>query len=206
MAREKRVAGEKATCPCCGKARSTEPLARQEALLDRHGRTPWGCTAGWAIGTARSGRLQWACDGCLRAGRALVANAWKQTFCDHPPRLAYFDQTLRCAACGERFVFAAAEQRFWFETLGFWVQSTPRQCSSCRRARRQRVLAQTEAGRVMASLDTTSPDSLAAAATALLAVGSRRKAAECLRRAKNLVADGPKRAELIRRLEALTEP
>jgi hypothetical protein len=40
--------------------------------------------------------------------------------------------------CGQRFVFAAAEQRFWYETLQFWVQSRPKRCIPCRRARRAR--------------------------------------------------------------------
>jgi hypothetical protein len=38
--------------------------------------------------------------------------------------------------CGDEFVFGAAEQKFWYETLGFRFESHATQCLACRRLRR----------------------------------------------------------------------
>ncbi len=91
-----------------------------------------------AMELAKKNTLLWACDMCLKSGRALVANPAHQTFCDHTPFLAYFDQNKRCTDFAKRFAFSAEEQRHWYEQLKFWVQSEPRQCALCRRSRRLR--------------------------------------------------------------------
>ena len=54
------------------------------------------------------------------------------------PYFAFIDAKLACDDCGQSFVFAAAEQRHWYETLKFWVQFRPKQCLPCRRIRRAR--------------------------------------------------------------------
>jgi hypothetical protein len=57
--------------------------------------------------------------------------------CSICPRHWYIDAAFRCARCGEIFVFRSDEQRFWYEELGFWVDSRPRQCGTCRRELRE---------------------------------------------------------------------
>ena len=135
---------DRLTCPCCGKSRSIDatPLLQVETELCYKNGDPWQRLAGWSVTSARSGFLQWACNRCIQSGRALRGNPAVQTYCDDEPYFAYYDVTLRCHDCGQDFVFAAAEQQFWYEQLKFWVQSRPKQCVVCRRARRQKITEQ----------------------------------------------------------------
>lgn len=67
---------------------------------------------------------------------ALRADPLLQTFCCGGPKLWYEDIERRCVQCGEDFVFEAAEQRFWYETLSFHESSTAIRCRKCRKRRR----------------------------------------------------------------------
>ncbi len=69
------------------------------------------------------------------------------------PYLAYSDIGHRCSDCGEKFVFTKHEQRFWYEELGFWVQSRPKQCVACRQKRRTTAEANTRLQQAIAELD-----------------------------------------------------
>jgi uncharacterized protein YbaR (Trm112 family) len=128
------------TCPVCREPRSVA----ETTLLERE--TDWSATGafsihrppGWSVDDARTNDLRWACIPCFKAGRALEGHPAVQTWCDHNPYFAFIDAELCCEDCGQKFVFAATEQRFWYETLKFWVQSRPKQCIPCRRARRAR--------------------------------------------------------------------
>jgi Probable zinc-ribbon domain len=124
---------DKLICPCCSKLRPIVDtnLLQAEAYWIANGAPPE-----WLVSAARSGRLQWACRHCIKAGRALAGNPAVQTWRYHDPYLAFFDVELRCEDCKEQFLFTASEQRFWYETLKFWVQSRPKQCIPCRQARR----------------------------------------------------------------------
>src|ERR1043166_2407644 len=55
------------------------------------------------------------------------------------PRFWYIDAAFLCEDCGQQFVFTAEEQRFWYEERGFYVDSTPNRCVSCRKANRTRL-------------------------------------------------------------------
>lgn len=129
---------DKLLCPCCGERRSVADtrLLQAEAEWQATGAMDIRRPPGWSVEEARVGQCQWACVRCFDAGRALEGHPARQTWCDHSPYFAYIDAELRCEDCGERFVFVAAEQRFWYETLKFWVQSRPKQCIPCRAARR----------------------------------------------------------------------
>lgn len=48
------------------------------------------------------------------------------------PRHWYVDAEFRCARCHDPFVFAAGEQRGWYEELGFHTDSLPKRCPRCR--------------------------------------------------------------------------
>ena len=130
---------DKLLCPCCGKRRQVADttLLRAEADWLASGAFDSRRPPGWSVEAAQAGDLQWACAHCIRAGRALEGHPALQTWCDFNPYFAYIDAELRCEDCGQAFVFAAAEQRYWYETLKFWVQSRPKQCITCRRARRR---------------------------------------------------------------------
>lgn len=64
----------------------------------------------------------------------------KQEFCPlcHDPRHFYVDEARVCVQCGRRFVFRAAEQKFWYETLKFHFDSVAIRCLACRRRQRTR--------------------------------------------------------------------
>lgn len=66
------------------------------------------------------------------------------TYCCDPPRYYYVDQGRTCVQCGAPFVFGAAEQKYWYETLGFRLNVTAVRCPLCRRKRRSdRAIRQT---------------------------------------------------------------
>jgi uncharacterized protein YbaR (Trm112 family) len=144
-------------CPVCLQPRSVT----ETTLLERE--ADWSATGamsihrppGWSVETARAGKLQWACSPCLQAGWALEGRPAEQMFCDWEPYFAFIDAELWCKDCRRKFVFTAAEQRFWYETLKFWVQSRPKQCVECRRARRIR---RREAREEQARRNSTSSD------------------------------------------------
>jgi hypothetical protein len=59
------------------------------------------------------------------------------------PRYFYLDEANTCIQCGADFVFTAAAQKFWYETLGGPGESFAVRCLPCRRQRRTpRVLSQ----------------------------------------------------------------
>jgi hypothetical protein len=62
----------------------------------------------------------------------------QRDFCSHcqPPRYFYVDEEKTCVQCGKEFVFGAKEQHFWYERLGFQIESVAIRCPGCRRAQR----------------------------------------------------------------------
>jgi hypothetical protein len=62
---------------------------------------------------------------------ATSANVSKQnrSIC---PRHWYVDAAFHCGQCGDAFVFTANEQQYWYEELGFWIESIARNCAKCR--------------------------------------------------------------------------
>ena len=60
------------------------------------------------------------------------------------PRHWYVDATFKCSRCSETFCFTVAEQKRWYEELGFYVDSYAKACPACRRNDRQRKLLRQE--------------------------------------------------------------
>lgn len=85
------------------------------------------------------------------AHTALPANIEKQNFSTFPRRI-YVDIEERCQICKRSFLFFALEQRYWFETLKFYVDAHAVKCPECRqcenriksKAMRYQKLLQTE--------------------------------------------------------------
>jgi hypothetical protein len=66
---------------------------------------------------------------------AVRADVDKQNY-STAPRHWYIDAEIGCERCGEVFRFSADEQRAWYETYRFYVDSFPRKCNDCRRTSR----------------------------------------------------------------------
>lgn len=66
---------------------------------------------------------------------AVRADIDKQNF-SVAPRHWYLDADVVCDMCGEVFRFSVDEQRLWYETYRFYVDSFPRKCLRCRRTSR----------------------------------------------------------------------
>ena len=91
---------------------------------------------------------------------ALRGNVHKQRFCTahDVPKYFYLDEPRRCVQCGADFTFEAAEQKHWYETLGFNFGSIPIRCAACRRRRRTEHALREQIGRAKASLRADSRD------------------------------------------------
>ncbi len=81
---------------------------------------------------------RWACDSCLEQEIAIPGETKDQLFCIWQPHLSYVDQERQCRTCEEDFVFFKEEQKFWYETLKFWVVSEAVNCKKCRKEKRNR--------------------------------------------------------------------
>jgi hypothetical protein len=127
-------------CPVCGKKAI---LMEQEALSRDRIKVPWFCIYEDILSSIEEGKgadphsdrkiIHWACNNCIRNGKAIFADSHKQKFCDCYPYLAYFDEQRKCQQCGTKYTFDKAEQKHWYEELQFWVQSRPKSCKECYR-------------------------------------------------------------------------
>jgi len=64
-------------------------------------------------------------------GSVLIARTELQN-CTISPRQYYVDLVRTCRRCARRFIFFAKEQRYWFETLKFFVEADCVLCPECR--------------------------------------------------------------------------
>ena len=62
----------------------------------------------------------------------IFADIKKQNYAIYP-RALYVDIEEKCRACSKVFIFFAQEQQYWFEVLGFWVDSHCTHCFECRK-------------------------------------------------------------------------
>jgi hypothetical protein len=69
------------------------------------------------------------------SGTAIAANLSRQTPAT-VPATHYFDLEQQCRDCKRMFIFFAAEQKYWFEELGFGLTSKCVRCVECRKLRR----------------------------------------------------------------------
>jgi hypothetical protein len=53
------------------------------------------------------------------------------------PRNWYIDAAFSCADCRKTFVWSAKEQKAWFESYHFYVDSQPKLCKACSRQKRR---------------------------------------------------------------------
>jgi hypothetical protein len=65
-------------------------------------------------------------------GTAITANLARQTAATVPVT-HYFDLERKCQDCGTPFIFFAEEQKYWYEELGFGLDSDCVRCVVCRK-------------------------------------------------------------------------
>lgn len=130
-------------CPVCLTERSDENTHLIRSKIAELAKTSWfdnlyEGNQELAFKHLASGEYGWACDSCLKSGRALNADFNKQTFTHSPPYFSYADVIINCKTCSNDFIFTKEEQLYWYETLNFGVQSRAVNCISCRELKRER--------------------------------------------------------------------
>ena len=175
-------------CPCCGVARGKQAkqyLLKIEQQCDRYKLKVWVESEGWSVRSAMAMSLQWACPICLKRSIALPGKPWLQTWCDYNPYFAFFDVELNCEDCQNKFIFSASEQQFWYERLKFWVQSRPKHCINCRKAKRRIKEANTKLQELLKNCNRHNSIDLARLAKLYFEVNSYKKGSSFLKQAVN---------------------
>ncbi len=131
----------------------------------------------------------WACDDCISNGLATKADIEKQLFCDFPPYLAYVDKVVPCVCCQKDFVFRKEEQRFWYEDLGFWVQSIPKKCKKCSAEKKANNQLTKKIADHLKNLNKNSSNELLIISELYLEIGNKQKAKHYSTLADNLRKD-----------------
>ena len=131
-------------------------------------------------------RIAWACERCIRDGRALRADRGQQFYGLGGGVHAYADLERRCP-CGGTFTFSAKEQRHWYETLGFFIDSTARTCKPCRKTARQRKAVHARIAELLEGGEPLAYDTLVELADLYAQLGSD-KAAIFARRAQKIAS------------------
>lgn len=154
----------KLECPCCNNFKGghevqilleqfslkTKDLKSYEVRMDFNS----------VCSILKHGGTQWACDRCLKSGKAIASDPSKMNFTVFPKYLAYFDTIVECNNCKKDFRFLSTEQQYWFETLGFREESYPNKCLTCRKKIKQKKNLNTELSNLIANLDKENPDQL----------------------------------------------
>ena len=131
-------------CPVCEKYVT---LKKQQYLEQDRIPERWGWKYEHLIESIAQGRdshhqfsgreiVHWACDDCIKKGKAIKGAPRVQTYQDYYPYLAYFNELRICKECGQEYIFDKDEQKHWYEVLKFWVQSRPKYCKACYKKKR----------------------------------------------------------------------
>jgi len=133
---------ENQICPVCNspKNRKETKVLNEQLIQIEDKKLIWYSSLPWHGTIERLFELshfEWACDNCIDEGNAIKSDVDKQNFCDYPPYLMYYNKIKECEKCESNFTFSKEEQKYWYEELKFWVQSTPRKCKDCYKAIRE---------------------------------------------------------------------
>ena len=63
---------------------------------------------------------------------AIPADIEKQNYSLYPQKI-YVDIEKQCIQCNRWFIFYAQEQKYWYETLGFYIDADCVKCVECRK-------------------------------------------------------------------------
>lgn len=179
-------------------------LAEVEALLRENHEEAKSYGEGWT----KNVRDDWACPGCLAAGKALKAEPLEQNFRGYSgPRFAYVDQAKRCQRCDVEFVFTASEQKVWYETRKFHPKSKPLNCLDCGKKLRRFKVANRKLGEALQNLDSKDWKELKRVGELYREIGVADQARLYFRRAKNRCEDDPQAlAEILTLLKSRLKP
>lgn len=101
--------------------------------------------------------LHWHSRGDARIPNTAIAADTSRQNRPTIPVTHYFDSRRRCVDCRRSFLFFAAEQKYWYEVLGFRLESDAVRCMPCRK--KQRALeAQRQRYEALFSLAVRTPD------------------------------------------------
>ena len=114
--------------------RKTSPVAEEFVPHPRYGAQPRPSGLTISEEELRQGFWRLGRDN-LFPDTALIADPSKQNFAVFPRRY-YVDVRRVCRTCKRPFIFFAREQRYWFETLRFFVDADCVYCPTCRRESR----------------------------------------------------------------------
>jgi hypothetical protein len=79
--------------------------------------------------------IHWACNNCLKEGRALLAKPKDQHFRYCWPYYVYFSARFSCPHCKAGFTFDKRAQFTRYEVEKQWVQAWPQYCRACDHSR-----------------------------------------------------------------------
>ncbi|WP_152560081.1 zinc-ribbon domain containing protein [Hymenobacter sp. IS2118] len=131
-------------CPCCGELRpESECCVFISQIAHDVPNKYYGTLDGDIIGNlywldAQKGKVDWACDNCLKQYQALRGKTKRQLFCGTAPHFAYFDKRTICRDCGMSFIFSKEQQVHYYEKLVFWVQAERVRCDLCQSLKKTR--------------------------------------------------------------------
>lgn len=122
------------------------------------------------------------------------------------PVTHYFDSTRRCIDCGRPFIFFAAEQKYWYEELGFPLDSDCVRCLTCRKRGQAIQLLRQRYERLLQATDRTFEQDLEMAGCCLSLVEAgafHERQLQSVRRILSQVPRSSKTQSLWQRLRAL---
>ena len=100
------------------------------------------------------------------ADTAIVADTSKQV--SRPVSVThYYDVKRTCRDCKRLFIFFAEEQKFWYETLGFPLESDCVRCIDCRKTQQDRAELRNRYENLLQKHDRTDDETLELATCAL---------------------------------------
>ncbi|WP_395788594.1 zinc-ribbon domain containing protein [Aquimonas sp.] len=111
----------------------------------------------------------------------------------------YFDSRRRCVDCRDSFLFFAAEQKYWYEVLGFPLESNCVRCVPCRKKQRGLETQRQRYEDLFALEDRTANQDIELVESALTLVAAGMFGTRTLERMRSLL----KQAEPHRKLEGL---
>lgn len=127
-------------CPLCGESRALADTCLRSSSFEAYHKSCWGHKPDVRdVELWNEHRRDWACNTCIQAGRAIVANYRPQgSVSAFPPAMVvYRDEERNCADCAKAYTFTAREQQRWYEEWRIPLEAMPRACTDCRQARRE---------------------------------------------------------------------
>tara|TARA_R110002073_G_scaffold329790_1_gene512811 strand:- start:2788 stop:3384 length:597 start_codon:yes stop_codon:yes gene_type:complete len=107
------------------------------------------------------------------------------------PVTHYFDLRRQCRDCGRNFIFFADEQRYWYETLHFYLGADCVRCIDCRVAERDTKRLRERYETLLNHTERSDLDALELAETAMLLIDRGVFGHRCIERVRSLLNSIP---------------